>query len=467
MNRITSQKPPSVPYGPLQRRLLGLAGLLSTLIIGLAVFHVLHTGETGLNAVAEAAERTSNQPGAKLAIEMTIGVEGSPTKIVGSGSGDFNARSGRTEFRFSIPIPGHSPVQMQGVGTETMAYMRSPLFAGELPDGKEWLGMEPLLGTDSQTALGSNGSAKSTLDMLKATGSGAEKVGDETVRGHLTTRYKGTIEPARVVELMRENGEDAAARTYEVVAERAPAAIPVEVWIDERGLARQIEMTETIPSPAGPAATVDMRMQFFAFGSHPKIKLPPKHAVFDMTPVLRAELGLDDGSTLGSLTPPAGAKPLRPAAFHRRATGICGALVGKLKGVLERGMPLAATIKRLAPAGPSAEGRADVRAYAEQVVEPGYRLLRRGTRKLARLAPPAALAGDYAQYVKLDAEQTETILAGARAWEIGQTKLPGLEAQKAASKQRDTERKQLAKRLGISSCERESTLGGGAATTPA
>jgi hypothetical protein len=287
LNRSTS-----TPYGPLQRRLLALAGLLSLLIIGLVVFHALHTGETGLNAVAEAAERTAKQPGAKLAMEVVYEVEGSPTKIVGNGSGVFNARTGRTQINLSVPVPGHSPVEFEAVGTQTVVYMRSPLFAGELPEGKQWLGMEPLPGRDSHTALGSNSSAKSTLDMLKAVGGSVDEVDKEKVRGHLTTRYKGSIEPSRVVDLLQEEGEDEAAKTYEALAERAPAAIPVEVWIDDHGLARQVEMTESVPTPAGPALTTRMRMQLYAFGSHPKVDLPPKSEVFDVTPTVRQELGL-------------------------------------------------------------------------------------------------------------------------------------------------------------------------------
>ena len=52
-------------------------------------------------------------------------------------------------------------------------------------------------------------------------------------------------------------------------------------------------MVEQLPiGDAGITVTADIRTELFAFGPQPKIQLPPKHTVFDLTPLLRAELGL-------------------------------------------------------------------------------------------------------------------------------------------------------------------------------
>ena len=73
---------------------------------------------------------------------------------------------------------------------------------------------------------------------------------------------------------------------------------------------------------------MDMRMQFYDFGAHPKIELPAEAQGLDYTPMLRAELGLEDGSTVGSLISPTGAKPLSSAAFQNRVLGICRKVEG-------------------------------------------------------------------------------------------------------------------------------------------
>jgi hypothetical protein len=300
MNYPPGYDPPPTPYGALQRRLLGLVGLLAVLMIGLIVFHALHSGESGLNAVAEAAERTARQPGAKLAMEVTYTAEnlpdGSTKSIVGNGFGSYNARTGRSQFSLTVPVPGKAPVTIESIGDDQQVFLRSPMFAAEVPEGKEWIGMEPLLGASSQSAFGSSGGAKSNLDTLEAVEGGVEKLDQQTVRGHLTTRYKASVDPSREAQLLNEAGETEAAREVEVGAEHLSGPIEVEAWVDERGLTRQIRVVEKITTDAGPSVTVDMRMQLYAFGSHPKIEFPAKSQVYDYTPKLRAELGLTDGT---------------------------------------------------------------------------------------------------------------------------------------------------------------------------
>jgi hypothetical protein len=292
---------PNPPYGPLQRRLLGIAGALAVLMIGLIVFHALHTGSTGLNAVAEAAERTAQQPGAKLAMEVTYTVEGLPdgaTKtIVANGNGSYNARTSRSQATLTVPVPGKSPVTIESVGDDRQVFMHSTMFAGELPGGKEWIGMEPLMGASSESALGSSGGAKSQLDMMRAVEDNVEKLDQQTVRGHLTTRYKGDVSLSREAQILGENGQPEAAQALEAAAEKLDGPVEVEAWIDERGLTRQVRVVEKLGVDGGPTVTVDARMQLFAFGSHPKIEFPPQSQVYDYTPKLRAELGLTGSSS--------------------------------------------------------------------------------------------------------------------------------------------------------------------------
>jgi hypothetical protein len=301
MSQRPGHRQPSTPYGPLQRRLLALAGLLSVLLIAVIAFHALHTGSTGLNAVAEAAQRTARQPGAKLAMEVTYKAEGLPDgstrSIVGNGYGAYNARTGRTQFSLTVPLPGKAPVTVETIGDDHQVFVRSPMYSAEVPEGKEWIGMEPLLGAASQSAFGSSGGAKSDLDVLQAVDGGVQKLDQQTVRGHLTTRYKASVDLSREAQLLEEDGETEAARVVGVGAEQLTGPVEVEAWIDGHGLTRQIRMVEQIATGEGPTITVDMRMQLYAFGSHPKIQFPPKADVYDYTPKLREELGLSRGTS--------------------------------------------------------------------------------------------------------------------------------------------------------------------------
>lgn len=468
MNYLPPQRPQSPPFTALQRRLLGLAGVLATLMIALIVFHALHTGSTGLDAVAEAAERTARQPGAKLALEVTYGTPGSSKTISGTGSGLYDARTGLSSADLALPVPGHGTERISSVGNEKQVFVRSPVFAGELPAGKEWLGMEPFLGHSVQTALGSNGSGESQLEVLGTVGGDVQKLDQQTVRGHLTTRYSGTVEFTRAAQVFAEAGEESLAHEYEHFAELMPDPIPVEVWIDERGLVRQFRITEQIPTSGGASLTTDMRYQFYAFGPQHGIKLPPRRKVFDFTPILRAELGLEDGSTLGPLTPPAGAKPLSVTAFQRRAGDLCRTVLHKAKSIFHRHVQLFERAKALGPsATKSTEGRELMSAYGSRVIEPIDHLVRHGYRELAAIAPPPSLASAYRRYLKMNARSIEWNLAEARLLELGQAKAPALEARRSEAKAEGPERKKLAARLGIPICE--SSVGGAgsnAETTP-
>jgi hypothetical protein len=440
---------------PLSRRLLQLAGLLSLLLIAVVVNYLLHDGGEVLNPVAEAAQRTAAQPGARLKMDVTYSAVGATRTVTGSGTGVYNARSGRTAVDFVVPIPGRAPLSVRAVGDERTTYTRAASISAELPPGKKWLGMEILLGHDPAKALDSGPGAAGTLEMLKAVGGGVEELDHESVRGHRTTRYKTTIDLAHVGQLMAERGESDLAREYERTAEEAPGPIPVEVWIDGNGLLRLSRMVMQLPTgDGGPTVSVDMRMEFFDFGIHPRVKLPPKRKVFDYTPVLRAELGLNDGSNLGPLAPPAGTAPLSAAEFHHRMGAICRAsqaaarrltpkahrVIGRFRS-LTRSQVLAGDAKPLLVS----TGR-----WFEDAL---YRLGLREFRKMVALAPPPSYAARYRRYLELEAEEGEWILALARSFQLGAFKVPNSSNHEAEHRRSQRERKKIAHSLGFHVCE--------------
>lgn len=442
---------------PSSRRLLQLAGLLSLLLIAVVVNYLLHDGSEVLNPIAEAAQRTAAQPGARLKIEVTYSAEGSSKSIVGTGDGDYDARSGRADTQLTMSIPGGGSFWIEALGDERTVYTRSSALESVLPPGKLWLGMEPLLGHDPQNALGSGPGAQSMLEELKAVGGEVEELDHQIVRGHRTTRYKSTIDLSHVADLLGEGGDATLAREYEVLAERVPDSIPVEVWIDENGLARLIRMVQQLPTvPGGPTITTDTRMEFFDFGHRSKIPFPPKRKVLDYTPVLRAEFGLQDGTSLGLLSPPPGAKPLSATAFRHRARQICGRANVEAKRIVPTEQRLLRQLKGLGRSAILAGGGKPILLDLGRWIEgPLYRLGRGETRELASLAPPPADAANFSRYLTLDVKSLEEALAGARAFQLGLYKVPGPADRKAEEIRQKRERKHLVAALGIPVCEKE------------
>ena len=363
----------------------------------MVAIHVAHDGGSGGdNPMVEAAQRTALISGARMAMEVTYSGEGSSTTIVGTGSGSYNAKTGLSQSNLSVPIPGQGTLSMESVASSRVVYLRSPMFAGQLPPGTEWLGMEPLLGRSEETAFGSDGSPQSSMQMMEAVGS-VDKLDQQTVRGHLTTRYKGDVDVSDAAKFVADNGEKTLAKELEAVAEGGTDKIEFEAWIDGRGLARQLREVVQLPAVDGHSLTMDMRMQFYDFGAKPKIELPPKHLVLDETPMMRAELGLVDGHSIGSLEAPAGAKALSTKTFRRRATAICHRVSGEGLRIERAHLELIERAKNTAPGSltPS-EARPFLDAYGARIGEPIYRVMRHGTLDLARLRPPAADAATTA-----------------------------------------------------------------------
>lgn len=439
---------------PLSRRLLQLAGLLSLLLIAVVVNYLLHDGSEVVNPIAAAAQRTAAMRGARLKLEVTYSVEGGSRTIVGTGDGDYDARTGRTDAQLTLALPGGASIWTEALGDERTVYLRSSILESALPPGKLWLGMEPLLGHDPQSALGTGPGAQGVLEELKAVGGSVEELDHQIVRGHQTTRYKSTIDLSHVADVLSEGGDATLAREYEVLAEKVPDSIPVEVWIDGNGLARLVRMVQQLPTvPGGPTITTDTRMEFFDFGHRSKIPLPPRRQVLDYTPVLRAELGLEDGHSLGPLDPPTSAKPLPTAAFHHRVEGICRAGTVAAKGLLPRSRELTNRLKALGPSAlESGEAKPLIATTGRWFEHSAYRLVQRQFRKLVAVAPPARYAADYRRWLRLNAKEAEWILAEARAYQLGVVTVPGADDHKAEAKRQEREAKKLAASLGISSC---------------
>jgi hypothetical protein len=295
------------------------------------------------------------------------------------------------------------------------------------------------------------------LEELKAAGGDVEELDHQIVRGHRTTRYKSTIDLSHVADLMADGGDATLAREYEVLAEQVPDSIPVEVWIDDHGLARLVRMVQQLPTvPGGPTVTTDMRMEFFDFGHRSRIPLPPTSEVLDYTPVLRAELGLEDGHSLDAVTPPAAAKPLSTTAFRRRANQICGRAYVAVKALVPTEQRLLRQLKGLGRSAILAGGGKPILLDLGRWIEgPLYRLGRRETRELAALAPPPADAARFRRYLTLDVKSLEGALAGARAFQLGLYKVPGPADRKAEEGRQKHERKALVAALGIPVCEKE------------
>jgi len=264
---------------------------LSLLLILVAINSFVNGGEASLNPIAVAAERTESTPGARFTLKAIYTGDVLPQPVVAHGEGARNSQTGRSRAAMSVAVPQASTrIHVESISDGTSLYMRGRAIGSELPDGKEWMRIEPFLGHSESEAMLGGSDADSSLQMLGSTGD-VERVRTEQVRGTSTTRYRAGIDLDNYAEALREEDKDDLADLYEKYSELAPDPAEVEVWVDSHKILRRLRMVMEIPTqPGGPTLTMDMRMDFFDFGARPRIELPDPASVYDATPTLEREL---------------------------------------------------------------------------------------------------------------------------------------------------------------------------------
>jgi len=253
---------------------------LAVVLIAFAVLASQQGGGDGgggpLNAIAQAAEKTRNQPGGQATIRMVATKPGSkPIPMWGSLVYD---DEDRTRAVLTVLPPGSDEsFQMNMVTEGTTMFMSSRKF-GSLPGGAKWMALDLTLG--QQSPVPGNPDAMGELELLETATDDVRKLGEEQVRGVPTTHYRGIIGVDTQAERLRDLGaEELAGRIEE---ESEPTR--VDAWIDAQGLVRRMKIVHSQPQVEDQGTeTVEMRMDFSDFGSEPAIDVPDSDEVFDAT----------------------------------------------------------------------------------------------------------------------------------------------------------------------------------------
>ncbi|TMK95668.1 MAG: hypothetical protein E6G34_14100 [Actinobacteria bacterium] len=250
-----------------------------------------------LDPVASAAEVTSHVGGAHLALSMQVSASGLPSTISASGEGFFNYAT--HEGMLSLDLSGlpasaalpSGPLRIEEIFKSATIYVGSPLFAGKLPGGARWMKLDlgrvgQALGFDLQQLAGGQANPAQFLEFLKASGGSVSVVGQETVRGVETTRYRGTLDLNKALDVVPSS---ARAALRSAISKMGISSLPVEVWVDAHKLVRRIALALKVPAE-GQELAVRITVELFDFGRTPRVSVPSGNEVFDAT-----------GSALGGL----------------------------------------------------------------------------------------------------------------------------------------------------------------------
>ena len=262
--------------------------------------------------LALVADRTTAKGGVRMSLEQTMTIPGQGS-VPATAQGRFDTKSQRGEMTMSMDLSSLGGGGVPGGGTVTQRmifdgltfYMRSEISEQFLPAGKRWLkidldavGKQMGLDIGALTGQGASQDPTQVLAYLKAASGDVTRVGTETVRGVATTHYKATIDFRKVPDSAPADQRAAVRRSIEQLIELSGASTaPIEVWIDEAGLARRIVSTTTTGTQAQ-RMKLRQRIELFDFGTKVDVKLPPAGAVLDAS-----DLGdLSQGGGTGSGT---------------------------------------------------------------------------------------------------------------------------------------------------------------------
>jgi hypothetical protein len=234
---------------------------------------------TPIAYVKGAAVKTANATSEHMVMKGLAEASGQQVTI--DGDGDFDQRSHVGSMHVEFNAAG-----MSGSIDEVIAgaaiYMKSPLFAAAIPQGKTWLKLDlrkvaKAKGINFSALLSQNPSR--TLAQLKALVR-VTKIGSEHVDGTSTTHYRGHIDISKVPR-----GAKLEALTHATYT-------PFDIWVgNDDGYIRRYKFAVAAIQADGGEGTFSLTMDFSDFGKSVDVSEPAAPDVFDATNLAIPGLG--------------------------------------------------------------------------------------------------------------------------------------------------------------------------------
>lgn len=231
-------------------------------------------GPSDIELVTRSAAATAAARSSRISFAVDVQPASGPAQhVAGEGAVDFVSHTARLQLDMAALAGGAVQGTAEILMVDDFVYVKLP--AGVGPGGtKPWLrvaaggqgsgGFAVLGATDPTGALAALGGAGTVT-----------KLAGEEIRGEDTDHFRATVD-------LRKAAAQAGARKADV--DRLAAAIeqpeiPIDVWIDDEGRARRMQLTL---SPSGTKTKVTL--EFFEFGVKVDAQPPAPSEITDFTP---------------------------------------------------------------------------------------------------------------------------------------------------------------------------------------
>ncbi|MGH3171456.1 MAG: hypothetical protein ACRDN0_37045 [Trebonia sp.] len=271
-------------------------------------------------SLTAAVTQTSAQT-AKVASTMSMRTQGMTVTFTTTGEFDFSHSRGTLAMQ--------APADMTELFMPSHLYLKiSGSDSMPLPKGKSWIDIgtgntgptatDPIAGLAGP--LAGPASPAGILAMLTAVSGSVRKLGTSTVRGVPVTEFQVNVDTAKAAARMpsADRGSFQA-----MMSAFGGGEIPVDVWVDNQNLVRQLRISLRVPASVpgaqgmgAPQGSVYIETtDFYDFGVEVRVTAPPASQVASMSQLSMAGVSSGSGgSGSGGLVPGSGSASPPPAS---------------------------------------------------------------------------------------------------------------------------------------------------------
>lgn len=226
-------------------------------------------GGGSINALAAAADNATEAGSSGMRMEMTMDVQGQEIALEGEGEFDFEEQVGEMTMTVSGSALGGQEQSLDMILDGEYVYMKMPPELG----GPGWQRMatEDIAGAGASQF---NQDPSQYLEFLRGASEGEiEEVGTEEIDGVSTTHYKADLSFDKMLDQAPDQeAADEIRAQFEAMGGDIDT-IPSEVWIDEDGLPRRMQLSMSIEAE-GQTAELDMTIDLFDYGVDVEVEPP-------------------------------------------------------------------------------------------------------------------------------------------------------------------------------------------------
>lgn len=261
-------------------------------------------------SLAEAATKSASASTLKMNLSMTMTSSSLPKGIMMTATGSEDNVRHRADIQLDMsslasslgsnaPAGFADPSLWKGEEIADFSrghfvvYMHLPLLTNLIPGHKQWVKLDlaaygKRLGIDFSELTQFSSNPRQTLDWLRSTNGAITDVGKQTVGGVQTTHYKAAIDLAKYPNMVPAGRRASVRKAINAVINLTGLrTFPVDAWISDDGLVRQMNMSFT-EDVSGQQLTMFMAMRFHDFNKPVRITLPPASETLDSTQFVRA-----------------------------------------------------------------------------------------------------------------------------------------------------------------------------------